>query len=106
MTFKNCKELQTFLKTGTGLRTVFVDSWEGSVQPPYIVVSKGETQTVRADDKVYAKERRFYITVFAKKNDDETVELVEDLLDESETDYKEETGWLNDLRLEWHEFLI
>lgn len=106
MTFKNCKELQTFLKTGTGLRAVFIDSWEGSVQPPYIVVSKGKTETVPADDKAYAKERRFYITVFVKKTDDETVDLIEDLLDENEIYYEEDSGWLNDLRLEWREFEI
>ena len=106
MTFNTCKELQTFLKTGTGLRAVFIDSWEGSVQPPYIVVSKGKTEKVSADDKAYVKERRYYITVFTKKTDDETVDLVEELLDDNEIDYDEETGWLNDLRLEWHEFYI
>ena len=106
MTFKTCKDLQTFLKSGTGLRAVFIDSWEGAVQPPYIVVSKGRTQTIPADNKSYAKEKRFYITVFVKKTDDETIDLIEELLDENEIPYSEETGWLNDLRLEWHEYLI
>ena len=106
MTFNTCKDVQTFLKTGTGLRAVFIDSWEGTVQPPYIVVSKGKTQTVPADNKAYAKEKRFYITVFVKKTDDDTAQLVEDLLDENDIYYDEKTGWLNDLRLEWHEFEI
>ena len=106
MTFKTCKELQTFLKSGTGLWAVFIDSWEGAVQPPYIVVSKGRRQTVSADNKVVAKEQRFYITVFIKKTDDDTVDLVEDLLDENGIYYTAETGWLGDLRLEWYEYLI
>lgn len=72
MTFRNCKELQDFIKSGTGLRAVFVDSWEGTIQPPYIVVSKARTDTVKADNKNYAKENRYYVSLFVKKTDTET----------------------------------
>lgn len=106
MTFNTCKELQTFIKSGTGLRAVFVDSWEGTVQPPYIVVSEDKTQTVPADNKIYAKERKFYITVFVKKSDTDTRDAVEELLDDNEIYYAHNTFWLNDLRLECHEYEI
>ena len=106
MSFKSCKELQTFLKTETGLKAVFIDSWEGSVQPPYIVISEGQTDTVPADNKAYAKEKRFYITVFIKKSDDDTIDDIEEILDDNDIYYGKETFWLNDLRLECHEYSI
>lgn len=106
MTFRNCKELQDFIKSGTGLRAVFVDSWEGTIQPPYIVVSKARTDTVKADNKNYAKENRYYVSLFVKKTDAETPEQLEELFDSNEIIYDTEVYWLNDLRLECHEFEV
>ena len=106
MNFQNCKELQDFIKSGTGLRAVFVDSWEGAIQPPYIVVSKARTDTVKADDKNYAKENRYYVSLFVKKTDTETPEQLEELFDSNEIIYDTETYWLHDLRLECHEFEV
>jgi hypothetical protein len=106
MSFQNCKELQDFIKSGTGLRTVFIDSWEGTIQPPYIVVSKARTDTVKADNKNYAKENRYYVSLFVKKTDTETPEQLEELFESNEIIYDTEVYWLNDLRLECHEFEI
>lgn len=106
MDFKTCKELQTLIKNGTGLRSVFVNAWEGTAYPPYIVVSEGKMQSVPADNKVYAKKRRFYISVFVKKSDTETVDEVEELLDDNDIYYDKEVYWLDDLRLECHEYEI
>lgn len=106
MSFQNCKELQDFIKSGTGLRAVFVDSWEGTIQPPYIVVSKARTDTVKADNKNYAKENRYYVSLFVKKTDTETPEQLEELFDNDEIIYDAEVYWLNDLRLECHEYEI
>lgn len=106
MTFRSCKELQNFIKSGTGLRAVFVDSWEGTIQPPYIVVSKARTDTVKADNKNYAKENRYYVSLFVRKTDTETPEQLEELFDNDEIIYDTEVYWLNDLRLECHEYEI
>lgn len=106
MIFKTCKEVQTFLKTGTSMTSVFIDSWEGAIQPPYIVVSEGETQVTPADNKAYAKERRFFVAVFTKKSDETTRETVEKLFDDNEIYYTHNAFWLNDLRLECHEYEI
>ena len=106
MSFQNCKELQDFIKSGTGLRAVFVDSWEGTIQPPYIVVSKIKTETLKADDKNYAKENRYYVSLFVRKTDTETPEQLEELFGSNEIIYDTEVYWLNDLRLECHEFEV
>jgi hypothetical protein len=106
MAFSTAQDLQSFLKTNTGLRAVFVESWEGAVQPPYIVVGEMETDTVAADNTVYAKEKRYFIDLFTKKTDNETSAIVEEALADNDIFFANETYWLEDLRLVCHEYEI
>lgn len=106
MWFKSSKEVVDYIKEHTSLKKVYVNSWEGAIQPPYIVVTEGKAQSIHADDRNHIKKKRFYIEVFVKKTDNETAEIIENMLDGSETPYEKEVFWLNDLRLECHEFEI
>ena len=106
MNFTDSEALRDFLKEHTGLRAVFVEQYEGTVQPPYVVVGEMRTQTLPADNAVHYKEKRFYIDVFVKKTDNETSELVEEVLSDNDIYFENDNFWLHDLRLKCHEYEI
>ena len=106
MAFENSTALQSFLKTATNIGAVFVEQWEGTVQPPYIVVGQLSTDTIPADNTMYVSEKRFWIDVFVKKTDNTTPATVETALKEADIYFQNETFYNESLRLVCHEYEI